>query len=111
MIDDFYWAGFNKNNSAHQAIKDFLILDVQIDPIRSDNMISTIKKIQNGSLPNWNGGGNAYFCDIDINGAQLEVLLDDFDDDDIPLIPLTELIDALSAWSAYCRKYMASSPK
>jgi|GEM_PF-2214525 len=109
MTNDFSWAKFDENSLAHQAARDFLFLDVQVNPARAGDIIAVITQIQQGSIANWSGGGNAYFCDIDGSGAQLEMVLEGLNDQDIPLLPLSELNAALIAWQQYCEDKINSS--
>lgn len=103
MNDDFCWKTFDESNFAHEALKGFLLLDVQFNPSRADNILMTVSDIQQGKINSSLEGGNGYFCKLDINGAQLELALDGIDDREIPLISLDEFSVALVAWQAYCQ--------
>ena len=106
MNKQLSWSTFDEHNLAHQALRDFLQLDIQQNPPRIEALLNTITQIQAGEIEDWHGGGNTYFCQINRQGAQLEIAVDDVveaqDEADIDLIPLECFIAATTAWLQCC---------
>lgn len=95
---EFSWRTFNQHDAGHQALKSFLQLDMQNYPDQIAELITAIEQIRQGQMDEWQGGGNAYFCDITAAGAQFEMAIDDIDDCDIPLVSLDCCLAAAKAW-------------
>lgn len=102
-MNDFNCQGFDSNNAGHQAFNSFLQLDIQQYQDELEALIMAIEQIQQGKLQDWQGGGNAYFCDITDQGAQLEITMDDIDDTDIPMVSLEYCLSAAKAWLIRCQ--------
>lgn len=102
-MSEFSWNGFDPNHAGHQAFKGFLQLDVQNYPKQIEALMTAIEQVQQGQLKQWHGGGNAYFCEITIEGALLEITMDGIDDSKIPLVPLECCLAAATAWLQRCR--------
>lgn len=104
MTIEFSWHTFNPHDAGDQALRSFLQLDIQHYPEQIAELISAIEQIRQGQLDVWQGGGNAYFCDISAQGAQFEIAIDDIDDADIPLVSLDGCLTAAQAWLLHCQQ-------
>ena len=101
-MNNFSCKGFDSNNAGHQAFNSFLQLDIQQYQDEIEALIDAIEQISHGKLEDWQGGGNAYFCDINHQGALLEITMDDIDDTDIPIVQLEYCLSAAKAWLSHC---------
>lgn len=97
----FNWPEYDESDPGHAALMGFLALDVQHDPKYINEIIAALGDIKMGKIEQWQGGGNAYFCDLSLQGAQFETAYD-VGEDEIPLVTLSDFEQAVLAWRRDC---------
>ena len=92
----FQWPGRRINDSAHEMLGAFLVMDIQQNPEWAQELADRTADVRSGRLAEWERIGNAYRLELTNRGAMLEDLVDE----DCPeqVIPLKEFSDAVHAW-------------
>lgn len=103
MKHTFTWPGYDESNPGHSSLMGFLTLDVQNASDYIQHIINTLDALKEGRIERWQGGGNAYFCELTLHGAQLKTAYD-VGEDEIPLVTFDDFEQAILAWRDDCLK-------
>ena len=92
----FQWPGRRTNDSAHDMLVAFLVMDIQRNPEWAFELADRIEQVKTGKLPVWERIGNAYRLELTDQGA----LIEDLVDEDVPAeeITLEDFSKAVEAW-------------
>jgi hypothetical protein len=92
----FSWPGRRANDSAHNQLAAFLMLDIQRSPDWARDLLAKIADVKTGALPAWERIGNAYRLYLSGEGALIEDLVERRSASQ--RLPLAELEAAVTAW-------------
>jgi len=92
----FQWPGRRINDSAHEMVAGFLVMDIQRNPEWAHELADRIEQVKTGMLPVWERLGNAYRLELTEKGALIEDLVDE--DSPAEEITLEDFSKAVEAW-------------
>jgi hypothetical protein len=92
----FHWPGRRPDDSAHDLLAAFLVMDIQRNPQWARGLAEQIEAVKSGRLSGWERIGNAYRLELTAEGALIEDLVDE--GSPAQMVSLEEFSTAVDAW-------------
>jgi len=92
----FQWPGQRVDDSAHEMLAAFLVMDIQRNPEWARELSNRIAEVKAAKIPVWERIGNAYRLELTDQGVSIEDLVDE--NSAIQEVTLEDFCRAVEAW-------------